>query len=223
MEILHLGCRIGPKNHGLTWDLMEKRALYINRANELSQEFHFAHPLTKVKINNIFNTHFYGSQLWDLFSAEAARLEKTWNISQRIMLGIPRNTHRFFIEPLSGIQHIKFSLLKRFVNFVNSIESSKKPVLRNILKIVKEDCRSTTGSNLRKIMLVLGKRNVNEISKVDINNQIYNSIPSGHEWKVSLAKEILQIKNDNLETENLNATELDGKSYLYTFLFFAEN
>ena len=58
-------------------------------------------------------------------------------------------------------------------------------------------------------MLVLGKRNVNEISKVDINNQIYNSIPSGHEWKVSLAKEILQIKNDNLETENLNATELD--------------
>ena len=148
-----------------------KRALYINSANELSQEFHFAHPLTKVKINNIFNTH-YGSQLWDLFSAEATRLEKTWNISQRIMLGIPRKTQRFFIEPLSGIQHIKFSLLKRFVNFVNSIESSKKPVLRNILKIVKEDCRSTTGSNLRKIMLELGKRHVNEISKVDINNQI---------------------------------------------------
>ena len=36
----HLECRIGPKNHGLTWDLIEKRALYINKVNELNQEFH---------------------------------------------------------------------------------------------------------------------------------------------------------------------------------------
>ena len=184
----HLGCRIRPKNHGVALDLMEKRALYINRVNELNQEFHYAHPLTKVKINNIFDTHFYGSQLWDLFSVEVIRLEKTWNISQSIMLGIPINTHRFFIEHLTEIQHIKFSLLKRFVNFVNSIESSKKSVMRNMLKIVKQDCRTTTGRNLRKLMLELEKRNVDGISKVDLKNQIYDSIPSGHEWKVCIAK-----------------------------------
>ena len=177
--------------------------------NELSQEFHYAHPSTKVKINNIFNTHFYGSQLWDLFSVEAIRLEKTWNISQRIMLGIPRNKHRFFIEPLTEIQHIKFSLLKRFVNFVNSIESSKKSVMRNMLKIVTQDCRTTTGRNLRKLMLVLEKRNVDKISKVDLKNQIYDSIPSGHKWKVCIAKEIVQIKNNELETEYLKNNELE--------------
>ena len=155
---------------------MEKRTLYINRVNELNQEFHYAHPLTEVKINNIFNTHFYGSQLWYLFSVEAIRLEKTWNISQRIMLGIPRNTHRFFIEPLTEIQHIQFSLLKRFVNFVNSIESSKKSVMRNMLKIVKQDCRTTPGRNLCKPMLVLEKHNVDEISKVDLKNQILSHL-----------------------------------------------
>ena len=80
----YLGCQIGPKNCGLTQDLMKKRALYIIKVNELNQEFYYAHPLTKVEINNIFNTHFYGSQLWDLFSADDNRLEKTWNISQRI-------------------------------------------------------------------------------------------------------------------------------------------
>ena len=106
----HLGCRIGLKNHGLAQDLMEKRALYINKVNELNEEFYYAPP----------NTHLYGSQLWDLFSTEANRLEKTWNISQRIMLDIPRNTHRFFIEPLTETQHIKFSLLKRFVTFVKA-------------------------------------------------------------------------------------------------------
>ena len=81
--------------------------IYINKVNELNQEVYYTHPLTKVGINNIFNTHFYGSQMWDLFSAEANRLEKTWNISQRIMLGIPRNTHRFFIETLTETQHIQ--------------------------------------------------------------------------------------------------------------------
>ena len=73
----HLGCKISQNIHGLTQDIMEKRALYINRVNELIQEFHFAHPLTKIKINNIFNTHFYGSQLWDLFSEEAVRLSRS--------------------------------------------------------------------------------------------------------------------------------------------------
>ena len=117
-----------------------------------------------------------------MFIAEA-KLEKPWNIMQRIMLGIPRNTNRFFIEALTENQHIKFSLLKIFVAFVNSIESSTKLVLRNMLEILKHDCRSTTGSNLRKVMALLKKRNVDEISKVDRKNQIYNSIPLSQDWR----------------------------------------
>ena len=42
----HLGCKIGEKICGLKDDLMEKRATYINKVNELTQEFHFAHPLS---------------------------------------------------------------------------------------------------------------------------------------------------------------------------------
>ena len=80
--------------------------------------------------------------------------------------------------------------------------------MRNMLKIVKQDCRTTTGRSLRKLMLVLEKPNVDEISKVDIKNQIYDSIPPGHEWKVSIAKELLQVKNNELETEYLNSSEL---------------
>ena len=91
--------------HGLSEDLMEKRAHYINRVNELNQKFYFANSSTKIKINNIFNSSFYGSQIWDLFSDEAIRLEKLWNISIRILLDIPRNTYRYFIEPLSGTPH----------------------------------------------------------------------------------------------------------------------
>ena len=123
---------------------MEKQATYINKVNELTQEFYFAHPLTKIRINNIFNSHYYGSALWDLFGIEALRLEKSRNVSQRIMLGIPRNSHRYFIEPLSDTKHITFSLFKGYIKFVDSIESSSKSVLKRLLRIVRRNCRSNT-------------------------------------------------------------------------------
>ena len=72
----HLGSMIHNTENGMVRDLMEKRAAYINKNNELMQEFGFAHSDTMIKINNIFNTAFYGSVLWDLFGKEAKRLEK---------------------------------------------------------------------------------------------------------------------------------------------------
>ena len=78
----HLGCKIGDKICGLKDVLMEKLTTYINNVNELTQEFYFAHPLTEVRINNIFSSFFCGSALWDLFGIEALRLEKSWNVSQ---------------------------------------------------------------------------------------------------------------------------------------------
>ena len=52
----HLGCKIGDNIGGLKDDLMEKRSTYINKVNELTREFYFAHPLTIVRMNNIFNS-----------------------------------------------------------------------------------------------------------------------------------------------------------------------
>ena len=73
----HLGVRVRNMSKGLSQDMMDKRALYVHKVNELIQEFHFADPSTKIMINNILNTSCYGSQLWDLFNNEAERLEKS--------------------------------------------------------------------------------------------------------------------------------------------------
>ena len=86
-------------------------------------------------------------------------------------MGFPRNTHRYFIAHLTKTKHIKFGLLKRFVSFVENIANSAKTVLRNMLSVVKHDCRSTTGRNLRNIMILVGKSNVNNISKDDLRSQ----------------------------------------------------
>jgi hypothetical protein len=204
----HLGCKITDECGSLKGDLMEKRAVYINKVNELTQEFHYAHPSTKVRINNIFNSYFFGSSLWDLFGKEAIRLEKTWNVSQRIMLGLPRQSHRYFIEPLSSTRHIRFALLERYIKFVKSIAASEKMLLRKIFRSVKRDCRSPTGENLRNLMKMTGKTDVEEIEIGSTRGLVYNAIPDGDEWRVIFAEELIDMKS-NRHGVDLSTAELD--------------
>ena len=42
-----------------------------------------------------------------MFDRDFEKVEKSWNVSQRIMLDVPRRTHRYFIEPLSGTRHVR--------------------------------------------------------------------------------------------------------------------
>ena len=93
--------------HGLKQDIREKGAQFIQKNNEITQEFSFAHPIPKTKLNCIYNSHFNGSPMWDLFSREARMLEATCNVAIRKMFNLDRTTHRYLIEPLSGMQQIK--------------------------------------------------------------------------------------------------------------------
>ena len=67
----HLGNKIMTTSNGMEQDTLEKRAAYISKNNDLLQEFHLAHPSTLVNVNIIYNTHFYGSTLWNLFSKKS--------------------------------------------------------------------------------------------------------------------------------------------------------
>ena len=139
-------------------DVKEKRAKYIGKNNEILQEFYFAHPKTRLQINSIWNSHWSGSVLWDLFSPESEQVYGTYNQSVKIMMDIPRSSSRSLIEPLTGTSHLMKVLIKRFLTFVDSIKTSKKIALKNLYKVVKDDCRSVTGKNLTKIMNLVGKR-----------------------------------------------------------------
>ena len=124
-----------------------------------------------------------------------------------MILHIPRNTHRFFIEPLWETRHIHLALIKRFVNFTTKVMESKKEVLGKMMVIVKEDCRSTTGKNLCTILLRVGKFNVNELSHHDIKGLVYHNIPTNEEWKVNFAKDLIESQSftkDNNKAEILN-------------------
>ena len=150
----HLGNMVVDKYNGMKQDIMVKRAAMIAKNAELNQEFHFGHPISRVRVNQIYNSHFTGSPLWDLFSKEAIMVENSWNRSMRIMMELPLRTHRYLLEPVVRENHLKLLLAKLFLGFINQIEKSPKSCMVQLLNKVKYDVRSTTGKNLRMLMFL---------------------------------------------------------------------
>ena len=128
-KVIHLGTTVSNGLDRLEADILQKRAKYIQRNNEILQEFYFANPETKLKLNNIYNMSLYGSPLWDLFSKPIESLEKTYNRSMRMMMNLPLETHKYLIEPLSQQPHLRFLLYKRFISFRQKVLNGSKDIL----------------------------------------------------------------------------------------------
>ena len=105
------------------------------------------------------------------------------------MIDLPLTTHRNLIEPLSGYPHLKSVLVKRFLNFKAQIEKSSKLIPKQLLMWIREDVRSTSGKNLRKIMLLTGNSFVHR----DAIKIIYLPLPENDKWRVSVIKELTDV------------------------------
>ena len=206
----HLGITIETKLDGMKGDIKKKRAEYISKNNDIIQEFGFSHPRTKIQINSIYNTHLSGSSLWDLFSREAIMMQNTWNVSIRLMMNLPRETHRRLIEPLSGIPHIKFTMLKRFLSFLQQIRNSSKQASKFLLESIYMDTNSITGSNLRNILLMTDKTTIKELVPDDLSSLKYQPMPEDEMWKLSILQEIIDTKHGNMEISEFRHNELEG-------------
>ena len=157
----------------------------------------------------IYNFDFTGSPIWDLFSKEAIMLENSWNTAVRIMFDLPLQTHRYFIEPISGVRHLKFVLVERFLSFLEQITKSRKTFTKHVLKYVKHDVRSVTGSNLRNILLMTNRDNIEEITTHDVKKLKYHEVTQENVWKIDFIKELIAIKNNQASLNDFSKEELD--------------
>ena len=118
----------------------------------------------------LYNSHFTGSSLWDLFSKETKKVENSWS---------------------------------------EQIQKTQKTVARHLLENIKYDVRSTTGSNLRKIMHLLQKDSIDDICKSDVNNIVFSPIPKNEEWRIGFLKELLDIRSKDVSLENFSKDEIE--------------
>ena len=206
-SLKHLGNMVSNKVDGGQLDMKQKLARYIDKNCSLTQEFSFAHPSTVLALNNIYNGHYSGSQVWNLFSQGADKFYSTYNRSVKIMANLPYATHRYLIEPVSGQNHMSTILIK---NFINKVKSSPKPVLRQLLDIAKADVRTTTGSNLRHILLMTNLTSVDDISPSIMQQIKYKEILDTDKWRVPIIKEAIEMMHgDVIPPDGWTKDELD--------------
>ena len=101
------------------------------------------------------------------------------------MYDLPWGTHRYFMEPLTGLALTSRTMAKRFLSFTESIRNSSKSALKSLLNIVQSDVRSIAGHNLRTIMLLTGKTRIQDLKSGDTDFE-YNKIPEEELWRVSM-------------------------------------
>ena len=128
------------------------------------------------------------------------------------MMDLPWSTHRGLIEPLTNSRHIKRSFIRNFIQFINKIKNSTKPLLRTLLEAIKYDTRSTTGSNLRGIMLLSSKSNIEDISVNDGDQFPYFPRPEDEDWKAEMLNQLIDEKDRGC----LDKEEIEWLDYLCT-------
>ena len=209
-SLRHLGNKIENKLDGMRHDMREKRAQFIQKNNEICQEFAFADSATKIKLNSIYNTHFTGSPIWDLVSNAAESIEKTWNVAMRKMLMLDRCTHKYFIEPLSEIQHIKWSLGKRFVKFTQKICESTKTPMKTLFYTIRGDCRSTTGRNMRHVMSLLNVASRDLLKPNEFKHLKYHeACDEEQKRRIDMVKELMNVKRGVSQLHHFDNTDID--------------
>ena len=203
MTAKYLGNDIDNIPAGLSRDVKRKRAMFIERNLEINQEFPFAHPELKCKLNRIYNSAFPGSTLYDLTSHSVQKLVNSWSTSVRHMWELPFSAHKYLVEPLSGDHAFKM-LITRHVKFIQSIRRSPKFAVQLMLSKVMGNVDTTTGKNVQYIQGVLGGNQ--DLFKVTGNwmkkNICFCRIEPNDQWKVNFIKEMTDIKHGVLYLDN---------------------
>ena len=186
-----------------------KRAQYLNKNIELRQEFHFAAGETLFELNQIYNSHFTGSPLWNLFGKQMNNLESSYNQSVKNMYNLPLATHRSLIVPVTNCQHLRITLYSRFMNFVKQLKSTCKTTSRLLFHHIMYDVGSITGKNLRRIMLQTGKDTVEELTASDVKKIEYFPTPEHDEWRPILLKELIKVVDGSLVVDGFTNDEMN--------------
>ena len=125
------------------------------------------------------------------------------------MFDLPYNTHRYLVEPVSGQLHLKKLLIKRFLSFIRQVNRSSKILPKQLLHFIQNDTRSITGSNIRRILLLTKRTEIDDITVEDIEDIEYAELSEENCWRVNLINEITDIKFGQLEVNGFSQEEYE--------------
>ena len=132
-------------------DIREKRAQFINSAVNIRETFSYAFPEQIVEAVDKYACSFYSSNLWDLNSPEAESVFATWRTNLKLAWDCPRATRGYLVQDVlaCGQDNIRTRILLKFKGFHDSLMISPSKEARMMVRVAREDIRSSTGSNIK--------------------------------------------------------------------------
>ena len=118
----------------------------------------------------------------------------------RIVHGLPRDTHCWIVEEISGGHHAKQQIYSRYVKFVGTLATTSRACVRFLFNYVSGDVRSQVGGNLKRIfhdtgtLIIPGKTRPSALA----DYRVY-PVPGGEEDRVPLILCMKEILADNFE------------------------
>ena len=79
---------------------------------------------------------------------------------------------------------------------ISNIRKSKKPILRCLLSEIERDARSTTGRNLRMIMLQTEKSDISDIQVSDADKIPYHDLAEDEDWRTGMILHLLEERRE---------------------------
>ena len=196
----HVG-NILERNNSFEKDIRSKKGTFISRVHSILQEFSFANPLVKLKMISIYATSFYGSSLWDFFNGQCDKLYTAWNNAIRDTFSLPRMSHRYLIEELSGHLHPKVMLCSRFLQFHSSLLNSGKSCLRYLVELSRYNQRTIYCHNLTEMSKAISCPLENLTSRLIKRNMKYFGTPDDQKWRVAVLQDLQELRFYSLEID----------------------
>ena len=138
-----------------------------------------------------------GSCTWRFSDESVQKFFRTWNSNLKVIFDLPVQTHSWIPEKLDGGDHMKKMIYKRFIKFLSSINKNRRASLKALLKISMNNVRSTTGSNLRSILLDTGVHVIPGVTKSsELKSYSVYEIPENKEWIVPLLTLLIEIRKE---------------------------
>ena len=186
----HLG-HVISEDETMRLDLDLKVNQLIGKFHNLRQQIGQQDPLVMMSLVNIYLLSLYGSNLWDLSSIESYRIDTTFNKLVKNVFNIPYDTHRFIVENISGVKHIRSKLVKRFRNFYHQLITCGKSEIIQLVRLKEHDQRSIFGRNCTKVITMTGAHSVFDSN---VESLVIYPVPEGEQWKVSLVNELIDSR-----------------------------
>ena len=123
----YLGSVITNDDDILEKDMNIKKGIFISNNHRLIQEFRWVGSRNLSNILKIYNASIYGSNLYDLNHHIITKIVSAYNNAVRMVWGIPRCAHRYWVEVLSGT-HMLTSIKSNQIGFMKRVKSINKQI-----------------------------------------------------------------------------------------------